>query len=88
MLLSRLKDIICCLSLLIGLLFRKILFLLLTTLGLPLLRMFIASGLRKAGDLEGDKVIREVVRMVGGLLILGVVIGVAMVVVRIVIVVF
>ena len=75
-------------SLLIGLLFRKILFLLLTTLGLPLLRMLIASGLRKAGDLEGDKVIREVVRMVGGLLILGVVIGVAMVVVRIVIVVF
>ena len=75
-------------SLLIGLLFRKILFLLLTTLGLPLLRMLIASGLRKAGDLEGDKVIREVVRMVVGLLILGGVIGVAMVVVRIVIVVF
>ena len=75
-------------SLLIGLLFKKILFLLLTTLGFPLLRMLIASGLRKAGDLEGDKVIREGVRMVGGLLILGVVIGVAMVIVRIVIVVF
>ena len=74
-------------SLLIGLLFKKMLFLLLTTLGFPLLRMLIASGLRKTGDLEGDKVIREVVRMVVGLLILGVVIGVAMVVVRIVIVV-
>ena len=74
-------------SVLIGFLFRKILFWLLATLGFSLLRMLIDSGLKKTGNV-GDKVIREIVRMVVGLLTLAVVIGVAMLVVRIVIVVF
>ena len=74
-------------SVLIGFLFRKILFWLLTTLGFSLVRMLIDSGLKKTGNV-GDKVIREIVRMVVGLLTLAVVIGVAMLVVRIVIVVF
>ena len=74
-------------SVLIGFLFRKILFWLLATLGFALLRMLIDSGLKKTGNV-GDKVIREIVRMVVGLLTLAVVIGIAMLVVRIVIVVF
>ena len=74
-------------SVLIGFLFRKILFWLLATLGFSLLRMLIDSGLKKTGNV-GDKVIREIVRMVVGLLTLAVVIGVAMLVVRIVIVFF
>ena len=74
-------------SLLIGFLFRKILFWLLTTLGFSLLRMLIDSGLKKTVDAR-DKLIREIVRMVGGLLTLAIVVGLAMLVVRIVIVVF
>ena len=74
-------------SLLIGFLFRKILFWLLTTLGLSLLRMLIDSGLKKTIDAR-DKLIREIVRMVVGLLTLAIVIGLTMLVVRIVIVVF
>lgn len=74
-------------SLLIGFLFRKILFWLLTTLGFSLLRMLIDSGLKKTVDAR-DKLIREIVRMVVGLLTLAIVIGLAMLVVRIVIVVF
>ena len=74
-------------SLLIGFLFRKILFWLLTTLGFSLLRMLIDSGLNKTVDAR-DKLIREIVRMVVGLLTLAIVIGLAMLIVRIVIVVF
>lgn len=74
-------------SLLIGFLFRKILFWLLTTLGFSLLRMLIDSGLKKTVDAR-DKLIREIVRMVVGLLTLAIVVGLAMLVVRIVIVVF
>ena len=74
-------------SLLIGFLFRKILFWLLTTLGFSLLRMLIDSGLKKTVDAR-DKLIREIVRMVVGLLTLTIVIGLTMLVVRIVIVVF
>ncbi len=74
-------------SLLIGFLFRKILFWLLTTLGFSLLRMLIDSGLKKTVDAR-DKLIREIVRMVVGLLTLAIVIGLAMLIVRIVIVVF
>ncbi len=74
-------------SLLIGFLFRKILFWLLTTLGFSLLRMLIDSGLKKTVDAR-DKLIREIVRMVVGLLTLAIVIGLTMLVVRIVIVVF
>ena len=74
-------------SLLIGFLFRKILFWLLTTLGFSLLRMLIVSGLKKTVDAR-DKLIREIVRMVVGLLTLAIVVGLAMLVVRIVIVVF
>jgi len=74
-------------SLLIGFLFRKILFWLLTTLGFSLLRMLIDSGLKKTVDAR-DKLIREIVRMIVGLLTLAIVIGLAMLVVRIVIVVF
>ena len=74
-------------SLLIGFLFRKILFWLLTTLGFSLLRMLIESGLKKTVDAR-DKLIREIVRMVVGLLTLAIVIGLAMLIVRIVIVVF
>ena len=74
-------------SLLIGFLFRKILFWLLTTLGFSLLRMLIDSGLKKTVDAR-DKLIMEIVRMVVGLLTLAIVIGLAMLIVRIVIVVF
>ena len=74
-------------SLLIGFLFRKILFWLLTTLGFSLLRMLIDSGLKKTVDAR-DKLIREIVRMVVGLLTLAIVMGLAMLIVRIVIVVF
>ena len=74
-------------SLLIGFLFRKILFWLLTTLGFSLLRMLIDSGLKKTVDAR-DKLIREIVRMVVGLLTLAIVIGLAMLIVRILIVVF
>ena len=74
-------------SLLIGFLFRKILFWLLTTLGFSLLRMLIDSGLKKTVDAR-DKLIREIVRMVVGLLTLAIVMGLTMLVVRIVIVVF
>ena len=74
-------------SLIIGFLFRKILFWLLTTLGFSLLRMLIDSGLKKTVDAR-DKLIREIVRMVVGLLTLAIVIGLAMLIVRIVIVVF
>ena len=74
-------------SLLIGFLFRKILFWLLTTLGFSLLRILIDSGLKKTVDAR-DKLIREIVRMVVGLLTLAIVIGLAMLIVRIVIVVF
>ena len=74
-------------SLLIGFLFRKILFWLLTTLGFSLLRMLIDSGLKKTVDAR-DKLIREIVRMVVGLLTLAIVIVLTMLVVRIVIVVF
>ena len=74
-------------SLLTGFLFRKILFWLLTTLGFSLLRMLIDSGLKKTVDAR-DKLIREIVRMVVGLLTLAIVIGLTMLVVRIVIVVF
>ena len=74
-------------SLLIGFLFRKILFWLLTTLGFSLLRMLIDSGLKKTVDAR-DKLIREIVRMIVGLLTLAIVNGLAMLVVRIVIVVF
>ena len=74
-------------SLLIGFLFRKILFWLLTTLGFSLLRMLIDSGLKKTVYAR-DKLIREIVRMVVGLLTLAIVVGLAMLVVRIVIVVF
>ena len=74
-------------SLLIGFLFRKILFWLLTTLGFSLLRMLIDSGLKKTVDAR-DKLIREIVRMIVGLFTLAIVIGLAMLVVRIVIVVF
>ena len=74
-------------SLLIGFLFRKILFWLLTTLGFSLLRMLIDSGLKKTVDAR-DKLIREIVRMIVGLLTLAIVIGLAMLIVRIVIVVF
>ena len=74
-------------SLLIGFLFRKILFWLLTTLGFSLLRMLIDSGLKKTVDAR-DKLIREIVRMIVGLMTLAIVIGLAMLVVRIVIVVF
>jgi len=75
-------------SLLISLLFRKILFLMLTTFGFSLLRMLISSGLKKTGRLEGNKVINKIVRMIMGLLIVGIVIGLVMLIVRIVIVVF
>ena len=74
-------------SLLIGFLFRKILFWLLTTLGFSLLRMLIDSGLKNTVDAR-DKLIMEIVRMVVGLLTLAIVIGLAMLIVRIVIVVF
>jgi hypothetical protein len=49
--------------------------------------MLIDSGLKKTVDAR-DKLIREIVRMVVGLLTLAIVIGLTMLVVRIVIVVF
>ena len=74
-------------GLLIGLLFRKILFWLLTTLGFLLVRMLFTTGLKKSVDVQ-DKVIKEIVKMFVGLFVLAVIVGVAMLVVRIVIVVF
>ena len=74
-------------GLLIGLLFRKILFWLLITLGFSLVRMLFTTGLKKSVDVQ-DKVIKEIVKMIVGLFVLAVIVGVAMLVVRIVIVVF
>ena len=74
-------------GLLIGLLFRKILFWLLTTLGFSLVRMLFATGLKKPVHVQ-EKIKKEIVKIFAGLFVLAVIVGVAMLVVRIVIVVF
>tara|TARA_B100000686_G_C15894826_1_gene527397 strand:+ start:249 stop:476 length:228 start_codon:yes stop_codon:yes gene_type:complete len=72
---------------LIGFFFRKVLFWLLSKFGFSLLRLLIGSGFKKVDVLRG-KVVREVVRIIVGLLVVGFIVGTAMLVVRIVIVVF
>ena len=66
---------------LIGFFFRKVLFWLLSKFGFSLLRLLKVDVLR-------GKVVREVVRIIVGLLVVGFIVGTAMLVVRIVIVVF
>ena len=74
-------------GLLIGLLFRKILFWLLTTLGFLLVRMLFTTGLKKSVHVQ-DKVLKRIVKIFVGLFVLAVIVGVTMLVVRILIVVF